>query len=78
MSKELSEENKRKRISFTVNPEIYEIYEKYCEEHGIENYSRHIESLIERKLNVDEEIEELMKHVKEKLNLSDDSSIKDI
>lgn len=33
--KKLSENRKRKQISTTVNPKLYEIYEKYIEETGM-------------------------------------------
>ena len=39
-------EDKRKTISFSIDPRIYEMWIKYCEENGIENYSNYIEKII--------------------------------
>lgn len=40
------EEDKKKTISFSVDPRVYEMWVKYCEENGIENYSSFIEKVI--------------------------------
>ena len=45
------EEDKKKTISFSVDPRIYEMWIKYCEENGIENYSSFIEKVIMEKVN---------------------------
>ena len=39
MSKVKKKEDKKKTISFSVDPRVYEMWIKYCEENGIENYS---------------------------------------
>jgi len=46
MSKVKKEEDKKKTISFSVDPRGYEMWVKYCEENGIENYSSFIEKVI--------------------------------
>ena len=51
MRKKIPEEDKRKKVSFTINPKVYELYVKYCEDNGIENYSEHIEKLIKKKID---------------------------
>jgi len=43
------EEDKKKTISFSVDPRVYEMWVKYCEENGIENYSSFIEKVIVEK-----------------------------
>lgn len=40
------EEDKKKTISFSIDPRVYEMWVKYCEENGIENYSDYIEKII--------------------------------
>jgi hypothetical protein len=32
-----------------MNPEVYKLWEKYCLDNGIENYSEYIEKLIIKK-----------------------------
>lgn len=39
-------EDKKKTISFAIDPRVYEMWIKYCEENGIENYSSFIEKVI--------------------------------
>jgi hypothetical protein len=51
MRKCIKPELKRKKITFTINPKLYEILEKYCKENNIENYSNYIEKVIIEKLN---------------------------
>lgn len=48
--KTVPEDKKRKTISVAINPEVYELWKKYCEENGIENYSEYIEKMINEKL----------------------------
>lgn len=50
MRKTVSEDKKRKKISFTIDPEIYEMWKQYCSERGIVNYSSYIEMIIKEKL----------------------------
>jgi hypothetical protein len=40
------EDKKKKTISFSIDPRVYEMWIKYCEENGIENYSSFIEKVI--------------------------------
>ena len=40
------QEDKKKTISFSVDPRVYKMWVKYCEENGIENYSSFIERVI--------------------------------
>jgi hypothetical protein len=45
----MSKKDKKKTISFSsfsVDPRVYEMWVKYCEENGIENYSSFIEKVI--------------------------------
>lgn len=44
-------EDKKKTISFSVDPRVYEMWVKYCEENGIENYSSFIEKVILNKIS---------------------------
>lgn len=48
--KTVPEEKKRKRVSVAINPEVYELWKKYCSENGIENYSEYIEKIIIEKI----------------------------
>jgi len=50
MRKKIPDEEKRKKISFTVDPRLYEIWKKYCEENNIENQSEFIEKMIKKKI----------------------------
>lgn len=50
------EEDKKKTLSFSIDPRVYEMWVKYCEENGIENYSDYIEKMIIEKLkDIDKE-----------------------
>lgn len=44
------EEDKKKSLSFSIDPRVYEMWIKYCEENGIENYSDYIEKMIKNKI----------------------------
>jgi len=46
MRKKVPEEKKRKTVSIAINPEVYELWKKYCLENSIENYSEYIEKII--------------------------------
>jgi hypothetical protein len=50
MRNKIPENKKRKKVSFSIKPELYEIWKKYCEENNIENYSEYIEKLIIEKI----------------------------
>jgi len=50
MRKTVPEDKKRKKISVSVNPEVYELWQKYCADNGIENYSEYIEMIIKDKI----------------------------
>lgn len=50
MRKKLADEDKRKTVSFSMDPRIYELWKKYCEENGIDNYSEYIEKIIIERL----------------------------
>jgi phage/plasmid-associated DNA primase len=54
MSKVKKEEDKKKTLSFSIDPRVYEMWVKYCEENGIENYSDYIEKMIKNKINHNE------------------------
>lgn len=51
MRKKVDEEDKRKHVSFSIDPDVYELWKKYCEDNGIKNYSEYIEKIIVEKLN---------------------------
>jgi len=46
------EEDKKKTLSFSIDPRVYEMWIKYCEDNGIENYSDYIEKMIAEKLKL--------------------------
>ena len=50
MRKTKKEEDKKKNITFSIDPRIYELWVKYCEDNEIENYSEYIEKLIKEKI----------------------------
>lgn len=50
MRKKIPEEKKRKKISFTIDPRVYEIWKKYCEDNDIENQSEFIEKIISKQI----------------------------
>jgi hypothetical protein len=50
MRKKIPENEKRKKVSFTIDPIVYEMWMKYCEENEIENYSQYIEKIINEKM----------------------------
>ena len=51
MRKKVPDDKKRKKLSVSINPEVYELWKQYCEENKIENYSEYIEKIIREKLN---------------------------
>jgi len=50
MRVKIPEEKKRKKLSVSIDPKVYEMWKKYCENNGIENYSEYIEKLIVEKI----------------------------
>lgn len=42
--------NKKKTVSFSIDPIVYEMWIKYCKENDIENYSSFIEKTIIEKI----------------------------
>jgi hypothetical protein len=52
MRKKLTEEEKKKTISFTINPHINELLDKHLEEKGIKK-SKFIETILENELKKD-------------------------
>jgi hypothetical protein len=48
--KKIPEDKKRKKLAVSINPEVYELWKKYCLENGIENYSEYIEKIIIEKI----------------------------
>jgi len=50
MRKKVPDELKRKKISVSIDPRVYEMWVKYCEKYEIENYSEYIEKIIKEKL----------------------------
>ena len=52
MRKKIEEDKKRKKLSVSIDPEVYELWKKYCEDNGIENYSQYIEMMIKQQLKI--------------------------
>jgi len=52
MRRKIPEELKKKPISFSIDPKLYELWIKYCEENEIENRSEYIEKMIREKLKI--------------------------
>ena len=50
MRKTVPDDKKRKKLSVSIDPEVYELWQKYCEYNGIENYSEYIEKIIISKI----------------------------
>lgn len=50
MRRKISEDKKRKKVSFSIDPYVYELWQKYCADNGIENYSEYIEMIIKDKI----------------------------
>ena len=50
MRRKISDDKKRKKVSFSIDPNVYELWVRYCSENGIENYSEYIEKIIIEKL----------------------------
>ena len=48
--KTVPEDKKRKTITIAIDPEVYELWKKYCSDNGIENYSEYIEKIIISKI----------------------------
>ena len=46
MRKKIPNKKKRKKVSFSINPKIYELWKQYCLDNNIENYSEYIEKII--------------------------------
>ena len=51
MRRKISDDKKRKKVSFSIDPDVYELWVKYCSDNGIENYSEYIEKIIKNKLD---------------------------
>lgn len=47
-----NEDDKKKKITFTINPDVYDIWMKYCEKNGIDNQSEAIEKIIKKVNNI--------------------------
>lgn len=50
MRRKISEDKKRKKVSFSIDPEVYNLWIKYCSDNGIENYSEYVEKIIKEKI----------------------------
>lgn len=51
MRNKINDDEKRKKVSFTIDPRVYEMWVKYCEDNDIDNYSEYIEMMIKEKIN---------------------------
>jgi len=52
MRKKIPDDQKRKKISFSIDPRVYDMFVRYCEQNEIENYSGYIEKIIIEKLKI--------------------------
>jgi metal-responsive CopG/Arc/MetJ family transcriptional regulator len=50
MRKKIPDDQKRKKISISMDPRVYEMLVKYCKKYEIENYSEYFEKIIKEKL----------------------------
>ena len=50
MRHKIPDDKKRKHVSLSIDPRIYDIWVKYCKENQIENYSEYIEKIILEKI----------------------------
>ena len=50
MRKKLKEENKKRKMTITIDNDMYNIFEKYMEEIGNQNKTKYIEKLIKEDL----------------------------
>jgi hypothetical protein len=50
--KTVPENKKRKTITIAIDPDVYKLWQKYCLENGIENYSEYIEKIIISKIKL--------------------------
>jgi hypothetical protein len=50
MRKKLPDDQKKRKVSFTIDPKIFQLFEKYCKENQIENHSSFIEKIIVQNL----------------------------
>lgn len=50
MRKKVPDDKKRKKVSFSIDPRVYDMWVKYCEKYEIENYSEYFEKMIKEKL----------------------------
>jgi len=50
MRNKIPDELKRKKVSFSIDPRVYEMWIRYCEKYEIENYSEYFEKIIIDKL----------------------------
>jgi hypothetical protein len=55
MRKIIPVEEKRKKVSFTIDPIVYGMWIKYCEENKINNQSEYIEKIIKKRIEKSEE-----------------------
>jgi len=50
MRNKIPDEQKRKKVSFSIDPRVYELWKEYCEKYEIENHSEYFEKMIKEKL----------------------------
>ena len=51
--KKKKEEDKKKNLTFSIDPRIHDMWIRYCEENEIENYSEYIEMMIQKRIEKD-------------------------
>jgi metal-responsive CopG/Arc/MetJ family transcriptional regulator len=50
MRKKIEKKDKKKILSISIDPRVLKLWEQYCEDNEIENYSEYIELLLQQKI----------------------------
>jgi hypothetical protein len=50
MRNKIPDDQKKKKVTFSIDPRVYEMWVRYCEKYEIENYSAYFEKIIREKL----------------------------
>jgi hypothetical protein len=50
MRNKIPDDQKKKKVTFSIDPRIYDMWVRYCEKYEIENYSEYFEKIIKYKL----------------------------
>jgi len=52
MRKKIEKKDKKKILSVSIDPRVLKLWEQYCEDNEIENYSEYIELLLQQKMKI--------------------------